>query len=76
MINMNMPKRRAYDKIEFSVANALKKFGKNGASVSQIAMEAKTNWRTTNEIIGRLKRWGVVRLMKEDRRLKIYRWNM
>lgn len=76
IININMPKRRAYNEIEFSVVKALKKFRKEGASVSQIAIEAKTNWRTTNEIIGRLRRWGVVRLMKDDRRLKNYRWDM
>jgi len=76
MDNMNMPKRRAYDEIESSVVNALKKFRKGGASVSQISIEARTNWRTTNEIIGRLRRWGVVRLMKDDKRLKIYRWNI
>ena len=70
-----MTKRRAYDEIEFSVVNALKKFKKDGASVSQISIEAKTNWKTTNDIIGRLKRWGIVKLMRDDKRLKIYRWN-
>ncbi|MFH1447904.1 MAG: hypothetical protein ABIG39_03500 [Candidatus Micrarchaeota archaeon] len=71
-----MSKRRAYDEIESSVVNALKKFRKEGASVSQISIEAKTNWRTTNEVIGRLRHWGVVRLMKDDKRLKIYKWNI
>ena len=73
-INMNMSKRRAYDEIEFSVVSALKKFKKEGASVSQISIEAKTNWKTTNDIIGRLKRWGIVKLMRDGKRLKIYRW--
>ena len=71
-----MPKRRAYDEIELSVVNAIKKFRKEGASVSQISIEARTNWRTTNEIIGRLRRWGVVRLMKDNKRLKIYKWSI
>jgi len=70
-----MSKRRAYDEIEISVVNALKKYKKEGASVSQISIEAKTNWRTTNEIIGRLKRWGVVRLIRDGKRLKIYGWS-
>ena len=73
-INMNMSKRRAYDEIELSVVNALKKFRKEGASISQISIEAKTNWKTTNDVIGRLQRWGIVRLMKADKRLKIYKW--
>ena len=76
MDNMNMPKRRAYDEIESSVVNALKKYRKEGASVSEISIEARTNWRTTNEIIGRLRRWGVVRLIKDNKRLKIYRWSI
>jgi len=70
-----MSKRRAYGEIELSVVNALKKSLKEGASVSQISIEAKTNWRTTNEIIWRLKRLGVVGLIRDDKRLKIYRWN-
>ena len=71
-----MSKRRAYGDIEFAVIRALKKFGNEGASVSQISTEAKTNWRTTNEIIGRLKRWSVVRLVKDNVRLKIYSWRI
>ena len=71
-----MPKRRIYDEIESSVVNALKKYRKEGTSVSQISIEARTNWRTTNEIIGRLRRWGVVRLMKDNKRLKIYKWSI
>jgi predicted transcriptional regulator len=71
-----MAKRRAYDEIEWSVVNALKKFKKDGASVSQISMEAKTNWKTTNDIIGRLKRWGIIRLIRADKRLKVYKWKV
>ena len=69
-----MSNRRAYDEIESSVVNALKKFRKEGASICQISIEAKTNWRTTNDVIGRLKRWGIVKLMRDDKRLKIYKW--
>lgn len=66
--------RRRYEDIESALVSAIKKFGKQGASVSQIAMEAKINWKTASSIIERLARLGVVELVSQEKKLKIYRW--
>jgi predicted transcriptional regulator len=66
--------RRSYEEIESSIVAALKKFGGTGASISQISMEAKINWRTTNSILERLRKWGVVELQVQDKKLKVYKW--
>jgi len=65
--------RRDYGSIETAVFESLKSFGKKGASISQISMEAKTNWKTTRNTLERLEKLGVVVLVSQDEKLKIYR---
>lgn len=65
-----MKTRRSYDEIEDAVFNALKKL--KVASISQIAFESKTNWATTKKVLERFRKRGVVKLIKEKEKLKVY----
>jgi predicted transcriptional regulator len=66
--------RRGYDKIESAIVIAIKKFGTTGASINEIAMEAKTNWKTTRSFIERLYNWGVINKVTRKKQ-SVYRWN-
>lgn len=67
-------KRRSCGEIETAIVAALKKFGVCGASISEIAIEAKTNWRTSRDFIERLYNWDMVTIVKQKKKLKIYKW--
>lgn len=65
--------RRPYEELDSRVKNSLEKFGKNGASIREIANEAKINWRTTRNILEKFERLGIAENIVTHQRLKIYR---
>lgn len=65
--------RRPYVELDSRVKKSLEKFGKSGASVREIANEAKINWRTTRNILEKFEKLGIAENVVAHQRLKIYR---
>lgn len=65
--------RRPYKELDSSIKRTLEKFGKKGASIREIANEARVNWRTTRSILEKFEKLGIVENIFTHKRLKIYR---
>jgi ribosomal protein S25 len=65
--------RRSYEELDSRVKKSLEKFGKGGASVREIANEARINWKTTRNILEKFEKLGIAENVITHQRLKIYR---